>query len=439
MNYLSGGVEKGVEIKPTLIYADGMKNQTLVLSFTLLVILSSCIAPTPLSPSQESISPSVEVIQSPTQDLNLSTATIIPIPVLTATIEFNKESVNLIQFEMFALTTGWGIGKSADNTPMVLRSADGGRTWMDTKLPVDVSIYDGLKMAGYFLDDQTAWVAPFNESRYPLSENSVWRTTDGGKTWNISLIQTKDLMESYYVSQINFVDNQNGWFMTHVGAGMNHDYIAIYRTTDGGINWERAADPMNDSSGIQGCQKNGFVFSDSQNGWLTGTCNGVAPGVLLFNTKDGGATWNRVELDDPYGYSGLYQSFDAVCSSQYPDASIGLIHLEVACKNMAAPMDRPIVTLYTSLDGGDSWVQKSIPPGILNYLPEDGLMVIGEEVSISWDGGDSWERQPNAPEGLSAQFVDGEYGWILPSSGKDIFQTVDGGKTWQSITPLLVE
>ncbi len=416
-----------------------MKKFILISGIIISVILASCNTPTSTPIIEATLPQQLDTSEEPTQIISIPGPTITPGPVLNSTQESDSQPVGITQMAMFSETIGWGIGRGAENLPIVVQTQDGGRTWKDTKLPIDVSIYQGLQMAGYFLDDQNAWIAPFNETRFPMSENSVWRTSDSGATWNISLILQNELMESFYITQIFFVDALHGWFMSHVGAGMNHDYIVIYRTNDGGVNWEIAVDPMNDPSGIQGCQKNGFVFKDAQNGWLTGSCNGVAPGVLLFNTKDGGSTWSRVTLNDPDGHPGMYQSFDSVCSSQYPDASNGTIRLEVACKKMSAPLDRPIVNLYSSADDGKNWVQKSIPAGNLSYLPEDGLWVQGDQTSISWDGGMTWSELQDAPTGSSVHFLNKTIGWLITDNGELIFETTDGGKNWLAFTPILIE
>ena len=121
-----------------------------------------------------------------------------------------------------------------------------------------------------------------------------------------------------------------------------------------GLTWEKVVDPTNNNNvvggdrGIQSCSKNGLIFADAQNGWLTGSCNGVAAGVLLFQTHDGGKTWSNVNLPDPDNHPGIYQNFDAVCASQFPNVSAESVQLEVACKFMNAPLDQPVVLLYQS-------------------------------------------------------------------------------------------
>ena len=226
-----------------------------------------------------------------------------------------------------------------------------------------------------------------------------------------------ELLEGFSISHIYFVDELNGWLMAHVGAGMNHDYIVIYNTTDGGTSWKSVVDPISNDAGIQSCQKNGLVFSDAQNGWLTGTCNGVAPGVLFFHTRDAGTTWSPVVLPSPQDHPGLFLDPNAVCGSQFPKTDGKDIKVEVVCKLMNVSLDQPITVLNTSIDGGVSWMQQEIPGGILNYLPENGLLILSEKSALSSDGGFTWMDLPQAPHGNSAQFIDVNTGWILSTTG----------------------
>jgi photosystem II stability/assembly factor-like uncharacterized protein len=77
---------------------------------------------------------------------------------------------------------------------------------------------------------------------------------------------------------------------------MSHDYVVLYRSIDGGATWERLLDPDN---AVQACYKTGMLFTSAQEGWLTGTCSGVAAGVWLYRTGDGGVTWQPVQLPAP--------------------------------------------------------------------------------------------------------------------------------------------
>lgn len=400
----------------------------------IVILLSSCSNPssTPVSVFD---SPTASFI--PTEGIGNSPA----VPVMEPTQPETADSggLQLYKIHMVDENRGWGMGLTEGKAPMTLRTNDGGRSWKDTGVPLESGNDPGsILMACFFLNETTAWAVPFNVSFSPLTGQSIWKTTDGGESWQESTLLTDGLMEVFYISHMFFVDEQNGWLMAHVGAGMNHDYIAIYRTGDGGSTWERIMDPMSDDSGIQSCQKNGLVFSDVRTGWLTGSCNGVAPGVLFFRTEDGGASWEGIDLSPPSDQLGLFQSFDTACGSQFPDAGANEMRVEVACKKMNASLDQPITMLYTSSNGGNSWTMRDVPGGLLTYLPDDGLLVMGSLTTISWDNGETWKELPVISDGIQAQFITNKTGWILLSNGKVIYETIDGGESWQEISIQLI-
>jgi photosystem II stability/assembly factor-like uncharacterized protein len=165
----------------------------------------------------------------------------------------------------------------------VLFTTDGGSTWKDVTPPESEAASGDRKTAiGFFQDAKTAWVTYANYVGYPVpTQVVVWHTADGGAIWQASQpLDVQGLSEIFVPSDLQFVLGQTGWLLVHVGVGMNHDYVALYHSLDGGINWSRILDPYNDG-GIQSCTKSAMLFTDLTHGWLTGDCNGVKAGVLL--------------------------------------------------------------------------------------------------------------------------------------------------------------
>ena len=427
-----------------LIYAPYMKNQLFSFLVIFSFLLGACTTPTMEPTAALTIAPTTApTIQNTATVQPLPTVEASPVP--TESIGNEANTLHIYQLIMTTETTGWALGGRSGESSKVLRTGDAAKTWVDMKIPFDGGADPGsVVLAGFFLDDQTGWVTPYMTALPPIAEQYVWKSTDSGVTWSKSLLATDGMMEAFSISHIFFVDELNGWLMAHVGAGMNHDYIVIYHTNDGGLTWEKVVDPTNNNNvvdgdrGIQSCSKNGLIFSDPQNGWLTGSCNGVAAGVLLFQTHDGGKTWSNVNLPDPDKHTGIYQNFDAVCASQFPNVSVGVVQLEVACKFMNAPLDQPVVLLYQSTDGGTNWEKKEIPAGNLTYLPESGLLVQGTTTSILRDTQKKWIDLKDVPEGISTQFISKDIGWILSATG-EIYMTTDGGLIWGIISPQLIE
>jgi hypothetical protein len=96
----------------------------------------------------------------------------------------------------------------------------------------------------FALDGQHAWVVPAlvpNEGE--LRTGYLWRTSDGGQTWEPSIpikleLQGEPaLLESFLPQSIFFLDDQRGWLVISVGHYMNQDVLVIYGTQDGGLSW----------------------------------------------------------------------------------------------------------------------------------------------------------------------------------------------------------
>ena len=97
-------------------------------------------------------------------------------------------------------------------------------------------------------------------------------------------------------NSIYFTDSMNGWA---VGAfyvpGINNYGGAVFRTTDGGKTWENSIvlDFWSDLNDV--------YFSDPQTGWAvgykkTGDLSGYLYEGILMRTTDGGETWSEPQL-----------------------------------------------------------------------------------------------------------------------------------------------
>lgn len=98
---------------------------------------------------------------------------------------------------------------------------------------------------------------------------SVYKTTDGGKSWQLKFTEKYDI-----IHKIQFIDKNYGWFSSGEKG--------LFRTTDGGESFEFLsfiADTVN-GDWYGGTQ---FLFIDSLRGW--------GYGARLLYTTDGGITW----------------------------------------------------------------------------------------------------------------------------------------------------
>lgn len=349
------------------------------------------------------------------------------------------QAITLTSLHMFTPDAGWGISGTDGASDHILKTQDGGNTWSDVTPPEPMPEAGVIRLAtAHFQNPEAAWVTYYNSEPGPVpATTQVWITTDGGSTWQASQpVDLNGLVETYLPSNLQFTDLQNGWMLAHVGVGMNHDYVILFRSNDGGMTWQRLLDPYDDG-GIQICQKTGMHFADAQHGWLTGDCGGVAPGVLLFRTEDGGTSWQDVTLPAPPEEPGLFGD-QSVCGSYHPaSVSPDQIRLIVQCRLYTS--DPPAITsyFYTTEDSGTTWTPRPYPGGTLLVENEQNLLSLGTEIFRSDDGGKSWIRLSTVTWEGDFSFA-GDVGWAVARSDGAValVKTTDRGATWSILEPI---
>ncbi|RPI26495.1 MAG: hypothetical protein EHM70_18980, partial [Chloroflexota bacterium] len=217
------------------------------------------------------------------------------LPTIAPAVEAPSSNQQPLQkIAMMDTNHGWAVGYvEGGMTAPILFTSDGGVSWLDRTPPGLATGMGNNSPAAFFQSVERAWLAYATPAGQPV----VWNTQDSGQNWTAS--QAIDLsgipMEFFFPSDLGFLDDQFGWIIGHLGAGMSHDYIAVLTTADGGSTWQRRSDP-DSAPEIQACQKSGLIFTSPEDGWLAGDCPGLMPPLFLYQTKDGGLSWSRVSL-----------------------------------------------------------------------------------------------------------------------------------------------
>ena len=230
--------------------------------------------------------------------------------------------------------------------------------------------------------------------------NGVYKSTDGGKSWSLM-----GLEESGRISRI--VIHPKTPDVVFVAA-LGHLYgpqeeRGVFRTTNGGESWERVLF-VDENSGasdlIMDPNNPEILFAGTWQMviWTWGRQSG-GPGGGLFRSKDGGDSWERLEGKglprSPLGKVVLGMSADN------SDRVYALI--ETNSNRDFAPLEDHQGVLWRSEDGGDSWrmvnadhtlVQRPHYYSRVVVAPDDHDEVhfLATSHSTSLDGGISVER-----------------------------------------------
>jgi len=361
------------------------------------------------------------------------------------------DTPTISEIQMFSDKAGWAIGTGVnDPNDHILRTQDGGTTWIDTTPPepLDPSLALRKQAIAFFADAGHAWVSYQYFGGPPGGTPPlIWFTADGGQSWAKSAALDVGQGESFYIPGVmQFTDMLHGWLLVHVGNGMNHDYVFIFSTQDGGKTWKRIVDPWTNNLDMS-CTKTGMFFADANTGLVTGDCNGVIPNsIYVYRTTDGGSTWKRASLPIPATLPDIYTNESNVCGAYNPGFLGQTSWLVVRCNTYDPGVTQTF--LYTSTNGGQNWGYHSLP-ALIDYIqflapstpggaPGVGWFAGGGRVYLTEDGGKTW--QPVSGLGGEGQldFISQTAGWLVAKTSDSItlVYTSDGGATWTQLKPV---
>lgn len=187
---------------------------------------------------------------------------------------------------------GWAVGTSG----YLGHTTDGGKIWTTINLNTRL---DFKKI--FFIDPMHGWIIanPNSNAGYAAS---IFRTEDGGQTWEGVVLPTTEFYTIQYIGPVHFSDQNTGWVCaSSIFSSIQH----LFRTLDGGKSWTRMpAPPFGEiSNNIPSVILSG-VFSINDN-------EAIIPGNdgTVYRTKNAGVSWTKeVELtyDTIDFYKGLY-------------------------------------------------------------------------------------------------------------------------------------
>ncbi len=276
----------------------------------------------------------------------------------------------LVKLEPVDQNTGYGVFSNS-----VMKTTDAGNSWvtvLSTGSPTSVNFF--------MLNPDEIWFAGGN--------NLLYTSKDGGKTWSNQTLKQVD-----GIRNITFFDQKNGLIlgMRTKGTGIDLDFeYDLLKTDDGGKTWKTEVKSLPFKPEF-------FVVADAKTMWAAEGY--MAPGTGLWNSSDGGKTWNQVE---PF------------ITSTVRHISFKGNHAYVLAKQpiVGGKISEISIAGY-SFDGGKTW---DFDYESFNDLSNKG----GEVESVFF---------LNDKNGWMTTFAMGDY-----ASKGELWGTEDGGKSWKTLS-----
>lgn len=266
--------------------------------------------------------------------------------------------------------------------------------------------------------------------------DGVYKTMDGGKSW-----QNMGLKESRQIGQILInPKNPDTVYVAAEGSawGPGGDR-GLYKTTDGGKTWEKVL-TVSENTGINSMvmdprDPDVIIASSEQRRRHVHTKIGGGPETAIYKTTDGGKNWRKLTSGLPKkDMGGMGLAISPV------DPNVVYAIIEAAEKEGG---------FFRSTDRGESWVKMSSYHSSGQYYneiicdPKDVDIVYSMETvsKVTRDGGKTWKTL-----GSKARHVDDHSLWVDPRDtahliiGGDggIYESFDSGKEWRHIPNLPV-
>ena len=272
----------------------------------------------------------------------------------------------------------------------VYKSTDGGKTWVNTGLK------KALQIGGLAIDpndENKVFVAALGHPYGPNTERGVYRTVDGGKTWdrvlykdeNTGAIQvTIDPSNSNVVYADMWAGRQGPW----ENGAWDGPGSGLFKSTDGGTTWVQLTKGL--PSIADGLGRIGFCVSASNPQRLY-ACVDAKKGGGLYRSDDGGQSWTEQSTDER-----LWERGDDFAECKVDPKNPDVVYIAN-------------VVTWKSVDAGKNWLAIRGAPGGDDYHrlwinpehPEIILLVSDQGAEITMNGGQTWSSWYNQP---TAQF-----------------------------------
>jgi len=268
----------------------------------------------------------------------------------------------------------------------IWKSLDAGKSW--TRMGLKKSRHIG-RIRIHPRDPDRVYAAVMGDLYKSSEERGVYRSTDGGRTWERVLFANADAgaVDLTFDPSNPRILYASTWRIRRTPYSLESGGkgSALWKSTDGGDTWTNLMDQKGMPDGPIGII--GVTVSPANPGRVWAIIEAKEGGV--FRSDDGGDTWTRINDSRALRQRAWYYS-----------------------RIYADPQDEAVVYVmnvryHKSTDGGKTFTPHAAPHGDHHDLwiaPEDpDRMIIGDDggAQVSFDGGENWSTYRNQP---TAQF-----------------------------------
>jgi photosystem II stability/assembly factor-like uncharacterized protein len=305
-----------------------------------------------------------------------------------------------------------------DHPAVLYKSVDDGENWFLDKMN---SVFSDV----YFTDENRGYIAGGQRLTAHFTTGYLFYTANGGQSWDW---RDFDVFPGKPRVALTFPTQDVGF--------MVHDDGIIYKSIDGGDNWEETYVNFYDSTGYT-FSGTDISFYDEQiiYGVGRGAWSDGQSGAAILATYNGGETWDLVWNTTEH-YS-LYSSY-TINNKTWAVGEEGLIVKSIQLDSFEvinADTDLPLNDVFLS-DNHHGWISG----GFSNYRTSEFQSILLR----TSDGGEAWQQSQLSEYMINDMyFEDSLHGWAVgyDSSNFDtrhqghgfIIITLDGGENWSPV------
>jgi photosystem II stability/assembly factor-like uncharacterized protein len=268
----------------------------------------------------------------------------------------------------------------------VYKSTDAGKTWTHIGLP-KAGLIGRIKI--HPTDPNTVFVAALGNIFGPNPERGVYRTKDGGKTWE----QVLKVSERTGASEVSLdLKNPNNVMATMwtverkpwtIDSGSKSLEGGIFRSIDGGTTWQKVTKGLPPQGVMIGKSSVSISQADPKRVYTLIEAEGDWGGV--YSSSDGGESFTKVN-----GSRSLLQR------------AFYYLHIYADPQNADTAYAVNVGAMKTT-DGGKTWTALGTPHSDNHDFwinpTNSQIMINGNDggANVSTDGGRTWSTQNNQP------------------------------------------